>query len=103
MSITASITGMPHGSNVSRTTEAAAIRELPTNSQREYEAVRMAIEATEHYRDSRDRLEVIKLVLWDRSHTLEGAALQIPCSWITAARWHGDFIRLVAKNYGLLD
>lgn len=102
-SVTASYSGMPHGGGVGRPIEALAIRELPTNSQREYEAVRRAIETTERYRNGRERLRVIKLVLWDRSHTLEGAALMVPCSWRTAAQWHGEFIKLTAKYYGLLD
>lgn len=31
------------------------------------------------YKNGQDRLKVIKLVLWDRSHTLEGAALCVWC------------------------
>lgn len=95
--------GMPRSHNASRTTESIAIRELPTVEQREYESVRRATETTERYGNGRDRLKVIKLVLWDRSHTLEGAALMIPCSYKTARKWHGEFIRLVASYYGLLD
>ena len=100
---TADYSGMPGGSGPSRTTELMAIRELPTTKQREYEAVRRAIATTERYRDGRDRLKVIKLVLWDRTFTLEGAALQIPCSLWTAQNWHCEFIRLVASYYGFMD
>lgn len=102
-SVTADYSGMPHCGGESRTLEAVALRELPSTSQREYEAVRRAVEATERYRNGRDRLYIIKLVLWDRSHTLEGAALMVPCGAASAWRWHGEFIRLVASNYGLLD
>ena len=102
-SMTANYSGMPRGGGAGRGVEAVAIRELPSTRQREYEAVRRAVEITERYRNGRDRLKVIRLVLWDRSHTLEGAALMVPCSWRTAAQWHGEFIQLVAKNYGLLD
>lgn len=102
-SMTADYSGMPRSGSPSRSTEAASLRELPTTAQREYEAVRRAIETTERYRNGRDRLYVIKLVLWDRSHTLEGAALMVPCSVITAKRWHGEFIQMVAGYYGLLD
>lgn len=84
-------------------TELIAIRELPTNKQREYEAVRKAIEITEQYPNGKQRLAVIRLVLWDRQYTLEGAAMKIPCSESHAKEWHGDFIRLVASNYGMLD
>lgn len=89
--------------SVGRTIEDISLRELPTTEQREYEAVRKAIEITEHYNNGRDRLKVISLVLWKQTHTLEGAALQIPCSIRTAQEWHRQFIRLVASYYGLLD
>lgn len=96
--------GEVHGSGgTSRTTEQTALRELPKNKQREYDAVRKAIETTKQCRNAQDRLKVIDLYLWKRSHTLEGAALMVPCSSRTAKQWHGDFIRLVAGNLGLLD
>ena len=103
-SVVANYSGMPRGGGGGgRGLESAAIRELPSTKQREYEAVRRAISTTERYPNGRDRLKIVKLVLWDRSHTLEGAALMVPCSGITAKRWHGEFIILVAKYYGLLD
>lgn len=95
--------GMPHGGGAARSTELIAIRELPTQKQREYEAVRKAIEATERMPGGRDRIKVIDLVFWRRSHTLEGAALTIPCSYRTAQRYHEEFIRQVGGNMGFLD
>lgn len=102
-SVVASLSGMPSGTSVSRSTENAALRELPTTEQREFEAVRKAIETTERYANGLDRLRIINLVLWKQTHTLEGAALRVPCSIATAKRYHGEFIRLVAKHYGLMD
>lgn len=102
-SITPSYSGVTVQSGASRSTELTAIRELPTTKQREYEAVRRAIAATERMTASRDRLRVIDLVFWKQSHTLAGAALIIPCSSRTARRYHSDFIKLVAAMYGLLD
>lgn len=103
VSTVANYAGIPGGGGDGRALERVAIRELPSTTQREYEAVRRAVCATERYRNGADRLKVIRLVLWDRSHTLEGAALAVPCSMATVWRWHSDFIRLVAANYGLLD
>lgn len=91
------------GGAISRSTETVAVRELPGTKQREYEAVRRAVETTGRYRNGADRLKVIKLVLWDRSHTLEGAALEAPCGVATAKRWHREFITMTASYYGLLD
>ena len=102
-SVTANYSGMPRSGCVSRGVEGLAIRELPSTKQREYEAVRCAVETTERYVNGRDRLKVIDMVLWKRSHTLEGAALMVPCSIATAWRYHGEFIKLVAKLYGLMD
>ena len=102
-SITPNYTGMPGGGVVGRGVEAVALRELPTTKQREYEAVKMAVAATERMSASCDRLKVIDLVFWKRSHTLDGAALTIPCSYRTARRYHSEFIMTVASMYGLLD
>ena len=102
-SVTANTSGMPRGNSASRSTEVIAIRELPSTKQREYEAVKKAVETTERMTASRDRLKIIDLVFWKRSHTLDGAALTIPCSYMTARRYHAEFIMLVASVYGLLD
>lgn len=102
-SVTANASGMPGGGTVSRGTEDIAIRELPNTSQREYEAVKQAIAVTERMNASRDRLKIINLVFWKKTHTLEGAALTIPCSYRTARRYHESFIELVAEKYGLMD
>jgi iron uptake system EfeUOB component EfeO/EfeM len=103
VSITASMSDMPKGTNVSRNTEITALKEMSPTEQKEYEAVRKAIEATERHSNGRDRLLVIDAVLWKATHTLSGAALMVPCSERTAWQWHGEFIRLVASYYGLID
>jgi len=102
-SVTARYSCLPRTEGTDRRTEAISIRELPSTKQREFEAVRCAIETTKGYANGKERLAVIDMVLWRRSHTIDGAAMAIPCSWRVACQWHGDFIRLVAKNYGLLD
>lgn len=102
-SITPNYAGIPGSGSARRTVEDVAIRELPKTRQREYEAVRQAVEKTKHITESQDRLKVIDLVFWKRSHTLKGAALMIPCSYRTARRYHAEFIMLVAGYYGLLD
>ena len=100
--ITAPLTGMPRGNNISNPTANAALRELPLIHQKEYEAVYKAIEATKQHKNGKDRLKVIELVFWKESHTLTGAAMQVPCSYDTAKEWHREFIRLTAYLFGLL-
>lgn len=102
-SITAGMSGMPGSSGVSRKTEDIAVRQLPYTKQREYEAVRRAIETTKTMQNGLQRLRIIELVYWKRSHTVEGAAMRVGYSVDRGKQLHGDFIRLVAKNYGLMD
>ena len=94
---------MPGGGSLSNPTATAALRELSPINQKEHDAVRRAIAETRRYKDGQDRLAIIRLVFWDKSHTLSGAALAVSCSWRTAAEWHRQFIRLVANNFGLLE
>lgn len=70
---------------------------------REYEAVRDAVDATERMTDALARMSIIRLVHFDRTHTLEGAALTVPCDRATAARWQRRFFEDVARNRNLLD
>lgn len=89
----------------------AIVREYPARQDvnlhgvalREYEAVRDAVDTTERMTDAVSRMSVIRLVHFERTHTLEGAALRIPCSRSLAAKWQRDFFEEVARNCGLLD
>ncbi len=101
--VTASYSGMPGGGGDGRPMENLAIRELPTTRQREYEAVRQAIHITERMRSGGQRLQLIRLVLWQNRYTLRSAALQIPISYDMAKMYQREFIYLVARCYGLLD
>ena len=102
-SITAKMSGMPGGGGVSRGTEDIAVRELPYTKQREYEAVRRSVEATMLMKTGKDRIGLVDMVFWKKSHTLSGAAYKLNISETTAQRYHGEFIRMVARFYGLLD
>ena len=102
-SLVADYSGMPRGGGGGRALESLAVRELPSTQQREFEAVRRAVEVTELCNNGTDRLKVIRLVFWRRSHTLEGAAQAVPCHYKTAQGWNNEFIRTVARNYGLMD
>lgn len=70
---------------------------------REVDAVSDAVYATERMDGGEAQLKVIRMVHWDRTHTLAGAALEIPCDRATAARWQRNFFEEVARNRGLLD
>ena len=100
-SITARLEGMPGSGRVSDPTADAALRELPDINRRELGAVQEALDELGRCRDGAKRMEMVRLVFWQRSHTLFGAAVAVGVSEITAKRWHGDLIRSVAKKFGL--
>lgn len=69
---------------------------------REYEAVQRALAKVADMPDGDARMKVINPVLRYRTHTISGAALEAHVSERTARRWHTEFIRSVAQEYGLL-
>ena len=101
--ITANISGMPGGGKRTDKTADAALRTLPEINRREMDAVRAAIRTTESLPSGRERMELVKLYYWKRSHTLFGAANAIHVSEKTALRWNRELIMQVAKNFGLLE
>lgn len=102
-SVTANTSGMPGGGEVSRGTENIAIRELPYTKQREYEAVRRAVEYTKHFKNGEERLKIIDLMYWKNSHTLAGAGQKVGYGYDRARQIHQEFVVSVATYYGLLD
>lgn len=102
-SVTANTSGMPGGCEVSRGTENIAIRELPYTKQREYEAVRRAVEYTKHFKNGEERLKIIDLMYWKNSHTLAGAGQKVGYGYDRARQIHQEFVVAVATYYGLMD
>ena len=66
-------------------------------------AVEYAINQTDQMPDGQRRLSVIGMVFFRKTHTLQGAALEVPCGYETAKRWQQAFLLLVAQKRGLLD
>ena len=97
-SLSADISGMPKGSAAGRTVESIALRELPPDDQKDYDAVTQAIRITKHMKDGERRLALIKYVYWyEKEHKVKDAAPVLYISESTAKRWHGDFIKQVAE------
>lgn len=102
--ITANLNGMHGGSGALRTTENIATKELPPAKQKDYEAVRLAIEQTQRLRNADEIMELIRLKYWQgNDFTLADIAMRLHYSEATIRRWHGEFIRKVLKNRGLRD
>lgn len=102
VSITSQWSDTPHGTRISDSTAEAALRQLSYTEQKEYEAVDRAIRITERMKAGKERIEVVRLVLWEQTHTINGAAIQIHVSERTAWQYHREFIYLVAREYGLI-
>ena len=99
--ITANTSGMPGGGSASRTTETIALRQLPPQEQREYDAVSKALNRVERMKDARLRLDVIRLTMW-RGNNIAWAAMQTHTSESTARRYRWQFVLLVGWMYGFL-
>lgn len=98
---TARISSMPGGGNASRGTEGVALRQLPPQEQREYDAVDGAIAMTRAMPEAEQRLKVVKLTLW-RGCSVKGAAPIVNVAESTARRYRWQFVLLVGHKYGFL-
>ena len=94
---------MPRGGQPGNPTESSAFKRLPGVRGKEYDAVNDAIQVTIGKWNGIERMRLIEIVFWKKTHTLNGAAQVCHISQRTAWRWHGDFIRAVARAYGLLE
>lgn len=67
------------------------IRRYPNeDNDDERAAVDAAIEQTERMITGRDRMKVVEMVLIKQTHTLAGAALQVPCHYDTAQAYRAE-------------
>lgn len=102
-SVTSRVTGMPGGGGSSRKVESAALRELPKEEARQLRSVAFAIKCTKRrYDNSEERLKIIDLIYWQRSHDLQGAAMKVCYSYDTVQDWHAEFIKTVDAFYMVL-
>ena len=95
MSITPSLSGMPGGGEPGRSTEDAALRQLPHTQQRRLDAVEQAVTISSQLTSGPSRVKLVELVYFSRRYTVEGAAMQIPISVRQAWAWNNDFLILV--------
>ena len=96
-SITPNLSGMP-GGEAGRSTEDAALRQLPWTQQRRLDAVEYALTVSSSLSSGPSRVKLIELVYflpYNRRFMVQGAAMQIPVSVDLAWRWNSDFLHLV--------
>lgn len=88
---------------VSSPTEKAVLRALPEQQQRELEAVEAAIRQTGASKKGQQKLRLIELYHFKRTHSLIGAGIAVGYGEAQAKRVNGEFIRLVAYNLGYIE
>ena len=64
--------------------------------------VETALETVAKMKYANSRLKIIKMVYFDRSHTLCGAALQIPVSERMAFKWNSELMDIISEEMHLL-
>ena len=75
---------------------------LGRQEQIEFDTVRKAVEQTKTMIDGKNRLQVINMTLWKRTHTVDGSAIVLHLSERTAQRYRWQFVALVGMHYGFL-
>jgi hypothetical protein len=97
-SVTPNLNGMPSSGEPGRSTEDAALRQLPWTQQRRLDAVEYALNVSSTLSSGPSRVRLIELVYfqpYNRRFLVQGAAMQIPVSVDLAWRWNSDFLHLV--------
>lgn len=99
--ITAQISGMPSGGGSTRSLEGVALKQLPGDQQAIHDAVDTAVNGYRLRKDGKERLQLIQFMYWiPKPMPMASAAYKLHISDATAKRWHGEFVRTVARAYG---
>lgn len=98
---TAQISGMPGGGGSPRPLENVALKQLPVDQQQIHDAVDTVVRGYESMPEAKERLQLIRFMYWGKKPMpMASAALNLHISEATAKRWHGSFVRAVARVYG---
>lgn len=85
------------GSEPGRTTETAALRQLPPAEEVWVDAVEQATEEILRHRDGREVMAIVRMVDFQRTHSVAGAAMELNMDRVTAWRRRSRFVYTVAK------
>lgn len=91
---------MPGGSEPSRTTENLGIRQLSEQEESWLQAIDRAKDDMKQVSDGAEILALVKMVFFNQTHTVTGAAMERHVSLSTAQRRIGRFIDKVAEHKG---
>lgn len=77
------------------------VEKRTSHEQRRVEIVNEVLDMVDRMPDAVSRRTLVELVYFKKSHTLEGAALQIPISRRTAVRWNARVMKLMDETMQL--
>lgn len=96
MRITPAYNGMPGGGTASRTTEDVALAvKLTPHEENVISAVEFMMKMQMAYPNAQERMKMIRLVYFQRTHTLAGAALECHYSEDALKKWNSEIMAAV--------
>ena len=96
MRTTPAYNGMPGGGSATRTTEDVALAvKLTPHEENVISAVEFMMKMQCAYPNAQERMKMIKLVYFQRTHTLEGAAMECNYADRTVKRWNNEILTAV--------
>lgn len=101
-STTPNMSGMPGGGGTSRVVEDIALRTLPGNLQKEYDAAKFALSEIMNKPEAGKWRDVIKLRYWDETTTIAGAAIKVGYSERTARRICWRYILSIGRGMNFI-
>ena len=82
--------------SASRTTENVALRSTLTEREENIiSAVEFMLTMQRRYYNADARLRMLKLVYWSRTHTMQGAAMEVGYSFDTLCKWNTEVLSAV--------
>jgi len=98
-SLTANYSGMHGGSDVSRTTESVALKDLPKDERRMYDAVKDALYVTGRSYHGKQKLSLIRQYYWRKNIGFNLICEDINISIQTGYYWNNEFLNTVYNYY----
>jgi hypothetical protein len=96
MQITAQYNGVAVQHSASRTTENVALRSTLTEREENIiSAVEFMLTMQRRYYNADARLRMLKLVYWSRTHTMQGAAMEVGYNINTVKAWNTEMLTAV--------
>ena len=96
MRITPSYSGVPGGGTATRTTENVALSSALTDEESNIiSAVEFMLHMQKRYYNADARMKMVRLVYWERTHTMQGVAMEVGYNINTVKSWNTEILTAV--------